>query len=307
MLESSSAHVNIEPTALLFVNYNSSRLLSHCISRVQMHGNMLDLIVIVDNGSSASELSALRALYAAVPGLYIISLSENVGFGRACNVGLSYLLSLEYSFVWLLNPDAEPSCGALDFLREAMQQNPRLACVSSILVDHVNGNICSGAYVPPLTMIPRSVVNLGKCSMPFKWSCAASCLVRLAIIRDLGGFSPLFFMYGEDAELCFRFQLNGWDVATSINSLVLHVPGSSSSSVTRLLRYKWHFEAMLLNCCYFPFPSFSALILRLKYLVLSLVIGSFELARTTSFSRLGMQLPRAEYHMKLALSQIRNG
>ena len=41
---------------------------------------------------------------------------------------------------------------------------------------------------------------------------AAAILVRRATLLQIGGFDPLFFMYGEDDDLCRRVLAGGWKI-----------------------------------------------------------------------------------------------
>jgi GT2 family glycosyltransferase len=42
--------------------------------------------------------------------------------------------------------------------------------------------------------------------------CAASMMVRREEFLSLGGFDPLYFMYFEDVDLCWRYWLAGYRV-----------------------------------------------------------------------------------------------
>jgi hypothetical protein len=51
---------------------------------------------------------------------------------------------------------------------------------------------------------------------------------RIDLMRELGGFDPAFFMYGEDIDLCYRVQLAGFDVTYVHTTSIVHYKGEST-------------------------------------------------------------------------------
>jgi GT2 family glycosyltransferase len=96
-----------ETVDIVIVNWNAGPQLAACVRSVAEHGEgAVASVVVVDNGSRDGSDQV------DVPGLPldIVRTGENLGFGRACNLGARrgrapYLL--------FLNPDAELRVGAL--------------------------------------------------------------------------------------------------------------------------------------------------------------------------------------------------
>ena len=55
-------------------------------------------------------------------------------------------------------------------------------------------------------------------------------LIRTALWRDLGGFDPRFFMYGEEVDLCHRARARGWRPIVTPEATIMHLGGASRSS-----------------------------------------------------------------------------
>jgi GT2 family glycosyltransferase len=54
---------------------------------------------------------------------------------------------------------------------------------------------------------------------------AAAVMLRREALLQVGGFDPLFYMYGEDDDLCWRLRKLGWTIGISPNARVRHWHG----------------------------------------------------------------------------------
>ncbi len=96
--------------SVVIVNYHSVDYVRRCVA--DFDSSWCRRLIIVDNSTDASEITALRELALRVP-FTIITEPENVGFGTAANHGIDRALADNPATpVWLLNPDTEPAPGA---------------------------------------------------------------------------------------------------------------------------------------------------------------------------------------------------
>jgi GT2 family glycosyltransferase len=65
-----------------------------------------------------------------------------------------------------------------------------------------------------------------------EWASAAALLLRPAAIRQVGGFDPTIFMYGEDVELGERLARAGWQMWLVPAAHAWHTIASSQSGVS---------------------------------------------------------------------------
>jgi hypothetical protein len=69
--------------------------------------------------------------------------------------------------------------------------------------------------------------------------------MRRALFNEIGGFDKLFFMYGEDIDLCYRIAHAGREVWYYPQIKIVHQKGKSSSK--RKIRSRFYFyEAMII-------------------------------------------------------------
>lgn len=99
---------------IVTVCYNSLEVLPEMLASVPAGTR----VVLVDNVSS--DRDALSAL-AQSHGATLVLNDENLGFGRACNIGAA---EAETEFLLFLNPDAALQKGAIDALLQAAEDNP---------------------------------------------------------------------------------------------------------------------------------------------------------------------------------------
>ena len=87
---------------LLTVNYYSVSYLEKLIASIDFNKNLVEALIIVNNSPSDRSLSSLQN-----DRIIILESGENLGFGKACNLGLKWISDRSpNSLVWLINPDA---------------------------------------------------------------------------------------------------------------------------------------------------------------------------------------------------------
>src|SRR4029077_19229913 len=58
----------------------------------------------------------------------------------------------------------------------------------------------------------------------------ACLMIRRSVFERVGRFSPEYFMYGEDTDLCYRVQKSGWTNYYVGEVTVVHRGGQSTTS-----------------------------------------------------------------------------
>ena len=216
-------------TTVLVVNFNGERWLDRCLSSLPSAPEVE--VVVIDNGSTDGSLELVRARH---PGVRILELGENLGFGAANNRGEQLAQGEQ---LLLLNPDAWLEADALGLLEQALVRSPRLAAVAPRLSDpegrpqftwHPECGVVgetiqrwrnrrpAAATSGPLPMLLRALHGPG-------WLTAACLLVRREAFREVGGFDEGFFLYFEDVDLCRRLTRNGWRLAVDERAAAVHV------------------------------------------------------------------------------------
>jgi len=230
--------------SIIMVTYNSSSCIGACLAPLL---GMSDVeLVVVDNDSKDGTAAQVQREF---PTVTLMALQENIGFGRACNIGVS---ASSGSFIFLLNPDAVAPAQAIRTLIEFCEKHPRAGIVGGCLVDPSGLPLQSMGDRPSLTRLvvdkpmawvakhvgPRGLFRrvLGRCSAKFRlphdaepvpWVSGAALCCRRQAWNDTGGFDEKFFLYYEDVDLCLRASQVGWEVWHVPDAVVEHQSGAS--------------------------------------------------------------------------------
>lgn len=116
---------------VIIVTYNGMKWLDKCLSSVINSTIKADLF-IVDNGSTDGSIEFMKQNY---PDARLVISKENLGFGKANNLGLQYAVDNNYDYVYLLNQDAWVEPDTFEKLVDIQKQNPTFGVLSPLQVN----------------------------------------------------------------------------------------------------------------------------------------------------------------------------
>lgn len=228
------------------ITWNSRADTLACLAALARSEPMIPDVIVVDNASRDGSVDAIRA---AFPWVEIIANPRNLHFARGANRGLRRALADGADYVWVLNPDAAVTPGALAEMLRVMESDPALGIVGARLVQpapHPHsragervtvGGRCdlrTGAISePPAPSAPTR----DRLAVDYVWGCAM--LIRAATLRQVGGFDERFTAYFEDADLCLRARAAApaWQTATALRAVVVHT--GSQAANRRFAQQMW--------------------------------------------------------------------
>jgi GT2 family glycosyltransferase len=206
--------------SVIIVGYNHRTDLLRCLA--SLRGSTAAEIILVDNGSSDGTAEAISALF---PEVHLVRSCENLGFGRACNLGARLANGHALAF---LNPDTLVTPGWLEALVQALNRDPKAGLATSkvlLLHDRERINTCGNdVHLTGLTLcrgLGSPWDSLTDASEVAAVSGAAFAIHRELFWR-LGGFDPTFFLYLEDTDLSLRARLAGYHCVYVPDSIVYH-------------------------------------------------------------------------------------
>lgn len=195
---------------VIIVTYNFERWIDRCLGSLRESAHPVDTVVI-DNCSSDRTTQLVEQHY---PEVRLIKNKENLGFGRANNIGMEIALREGYDAVFLLNQDAWIDPQTIGTLTQLCQEYPAYGILSPV---HLTGNGDKpeqgfGTYtgIRQLSDLDREapVVQASFINAAF-W------MIPVAVLHTVGGFSPLFYHYGEDKDYVNRLRHHGYLVGYS--------------------------------------------------------------------------------------------
>ena len=208
----------------VIVNYNSQQWIERAVESILQSDYKLE-VVVVDNNSSDASLDYIKT---HLPNAKVISSKENLGFGNANNLGISYALKDGADFVFLQNQDLYLHKECIGRLVEVALNNKDYAIVSPVHLDGKGENLdywfstylspdrCPGYYSD--LWLNKEMKEIYTTNMVN----AAAWLIPKHALKDLGGFHPSFFHYGEDSNYCERVLSLDYKIGVVHDAVVYH-------------------------------------------------------------------------------------
>lgn len=213
-------------TLIVIVTYNACKnnWITKCLNSIDASAKKCDIIAI-DNGSTDETCKIIAENF---PKVILIKNIENLGFGMANNVGLSYAVQNNYKYAFLLNQDAFVLPDTIDLLIGAASKNPEFGLVSPM---HLSGDGESldaefsreimHKYCPYLIsdlILKKEMDKIYEAD----FICAAAWLIPADTLRIVGGFNPSFFHYGEDNNYVHRLIYKNLKIGVYPCAKILH-------------------------------------------------------------------------------------
>ena len=115
--------------SIIIVNYNTYNLTHNCIESIIKNTCSISFeIILVDNASKDGS----KEFFSKDNRIKYIYLEENIGFGRANNVGVEYASG---NFLFFLNSDTLLVNNAIYILYQYLIENPKVAICGGNLYD----------------------------------------------------------------------------------------------------------------------------------------------------------------------------
>ncbi|MEZ7945205.1 MAG: glycosyltransferase family 2 protein [Flavobacteriaceae bacterium] len=228
--------------SIIIVNYNTKDLILNCLQSIFDFTLGINFeVIVVDNASQDGSCNSIQDKF---PQVNLISSKENLGFGRANNLGAK---EASGTFLFLLNSDTllfENSIKILkDFLENSNEQN--IGIVGCKLVDsNKNPDISYGNF-PTIyqeifeyglskifkkyfkNKLSPAVIDGGSLIKKVDYVMGADMFMKKEVFEAVGGFDEDFFLYYEETEICFRLNSLGYKIIWNPNTSIIHYIGAS--------------------------------------------------------------------------------
>lgn len=278
---------------VIVLNWNGVDDTIECVDAL-LTGQGVDYrVVLVDNGSSGDDLERLRARYGGRARIELRRNPQNLGFARGVNAVLTELLAdpdARPKFVALLNNDAIPESGWLSALVSAAESSGAGAVASRMLRYDDPNKLDNAGHIFLNTgeILPRGGGQPAgdySESVPVEGVCGGACLLRSAMLEDIGLFDEFFSTGYEDAELGLRAMLAGYSQIFAPRAVVRHRIGASIDKI-RDLNYAVRLQVNI-NYTYVKLVPWPVMVWNLPWillktvalLILPLLIGRWRLLK----------------------------
>ncbi len=227
---------------VVIVNWNSGEQLFQCVSSIVESGDEnLAKTFVVDNGSTDGSEARLKSF----TNVHLIMAGQNLGFGKACNLGARQGCA---EYVLFLNPDAAVYPASLTSVLEFMEDpGNQDVGVCGVQLRDESGHISRSCTRFPTVLgflahtvgLDHFIPKLGHFMR--EWDHAsdrsvdhvigAFYLIRREIFDQLHGFDERFFVYLEDLDLSRRVKSEGWRIEFLGHIQAFHKGGGTSDQI----------------------------------------------------------------------------
>ncbi|MEO1205622.1 MAG: glycosyltransferase family 2 protein [Pseudomonadota bacterium] len=243
--------------SVLIVSYNTCEMTLAAISSALRETTKYKAqVIVVDNASTDGSPNAIAA---AFPDVHLIRSKQNLGFGAANNLASAHVHAPR---ILLLNPDTIVMDAAIDELMDFANETPDAGIWGgrTFFEDGtLNPASCWGrmtvwnqfcrtsgltALFPTSERFNGETFGAWQRDTVREVDIVSGCflLIDTSLWRELNGFAPVFFMYGEEADLCLRAAAKGAKPQITPDAAIIHIGGASekvrADKVVRLLTAK---------------------------------------------------------------------
>lgn len=229
--------------SIIIINYNTKLLTLDCLKSIYQHTKDIDFeVIVVDNASSDGSVEAIRESF---PIVKVIEPNENLGFGRANNLGAK---DAKGEYLFLLNSDTlliENSIKKLyDFYIEN-EEKLHIGVLGCTLVDKDLNLIHSGGDFPtiwryifdnPLRVLNKIFKTNKSTFKKFSYNdtltkvdmvTGADMFLSKKSFDKVGGFDERFFLYYEETDMEYKLMKLGYSHYITNITKIIHLEGGS--------------------------------------------------------------------------------
>jgi GT2 family glycosyltransferase len=256
--------------SVIILNYNVRYFLEQCVLSVQDALSSIESeIIVIDNNSSDDSCEMIRSRF---PNIKLIQNSENLGFPKGNNIGVS---RANGDYICILNPDtvvAEDTFtkvlafakgqhdlgivgvnlidGAGKFLPESKRGIPTpwvaFTKITGLYKIFPNSKYCNKYYAQHLQENQTGKVEI---------LVGAFMVMKRDLYHEVGGFDEDCFMYSDDIDLSYMVLKKGKTNYYFSETTVIHYKGESTIKDEKYMKrfqcamnffYKKHFKVSFL-------------------------------------------------------------
>jgi GT2 family glycosyltransferase len=231
--------------SIVIVVWNAKAYVLECLTSLREHcAQAYSEVIVVDNASTDGTPELIAQMF---PEFKLIRNSENLGFAKANNIGVS---QSNGEFVCLVNSDVKFTSDCISPMIAHMEKNPSVGMLgpkmlggdgtvayrSTLRFPTVWNTFCRALGLDVAFKGSRFFGGLLMSDFDHQITAPVEVLVgwfwvvRRKALERVGLLDTQFFMYGEDIDWCYRFHGAGEGVVFFADAEAYHYGGASSSA-----------------------------------------------------------------------------
>jgi len=222
--------------SIIIVSFNTKKLTSDCLNSIKRSlrtSKRTVEVIVIDNASADGSPEMVKKDFSWV---VLVENSENMGFGRANNVGIR---QAKGEYVFLLNSDTIVINNGIEKLYECATHHPKSFVGPKLLnMDRSDQTSCGPFFSLPVTFavlfLKGDRLKMTRWS-PSKlarvdWVSGAAIIAQKKLFMDDLLFDENIFMYMEEIDLLMRAKKKGYSTYFFPGSPFIHLGSGSSTN-----------------------------------------------------------------------------
>lgn len=211
---------------IVVLDIDGGTMLERCVESIEEQTVRPRRLIVVDNGSRVPVSERLRVV--GTTDLQIVRSERNLGFAAGVNAAFAHV---DAPYVALVNNDAVLDPEWLGWCRAALERDPKLAAVQTI-IRRADGRI-DGAGIDIGNGTFRQIGSGLQVGAPLAvaWGVSATAALYRTAAIGRRPFDERLFAYYEDVELCARLREDGWRMTVLPVALATHVGSGSAGAL----------------------------------------------------------------------------
>lgn len=255
--------------SIVVINYNNDDNTLKCLDSIDKASNFNEKIFLIDNSKIPSLEKKLKPYRFQVEYLFQ---NKNIGFTKACNVGIRKSLKQKFEYTLLLNNDTELVNNNIIEACQVLKSTPQFGVLG--LVNYYSSfpkkiwqsGLKKKKYFYGFKQV---FLNLSSNITECDYVPGSSMLIKNDLFKTIDLFDENYFAYYEEIDFCKRVSNMQMKVGVLNSSIILHKVGASSTS-----NIKWYLKTR--NKLYFYNKFQNSLLLKLINIPLILLIDLFR-------------------------------
>lgn len=239
----------MEKLSVIIVSYNAKYYLNLTLTSLSKIEDKIELdIIVVDNFSSKNEIEFNQIRF---PKVKFILNSTNLGFSKANNIGVKLA---KFENILILNPDTIISESVIEDAILTLNSKNNIGAVAVKMLDGVGDFLPESVRTfPDLKSSFYKLIGLKKYSKYYRGlsvdntieAMSGACIFfKKSIYNQIGGFDERYFMYGEDIDISYQLNQNGYVAKYIDDKEIIHFKGKSS------IKSNWRYQHSFYNAMF---------------------------------------------------------
>lgn len=259
---------------VIIIVFNGEHWIEKCLNSLEKD-SLKSEILCIDNNSTDKSVDLIIENF---PNVQIIKNVSNLGFGQANNIGFQYAIEKGFEFVFLLNQDTWVQDNVIYKLHRTYVKNYLKGILSPLHLSPNNQDLDFSFEFGLRSQTNSRFISYFLLNSSFKnefykveFINAAAWFFSLDFLKEIGGFNPSFYHYGEDNNFGHRVSKFGYHFYIDPSAIIFHdcpqVPrrvylGVQNTARRQYAEYlillsnpKWSFKYNFREACLFFFSE----------------------------------------------------